>query len=125
MSAARRVLSVGQCNYDHGQVSRLVQGTFGADVVPVATAEEALAQLRRGPFALVLVNRVFDSDGDSGLELIRSVKGDDALKGVPMMLVSNYDDAQAEAVRAGALPGFGKGALSQEATVEKLEALLG
>ena len=124
-NAHRRVLSVGQCNIDHGQNSRVLRGTFAADVVTAGTIQEALSRLRQESFALVLVNRVFDLDGASGLELIRQVKNDETLNKVPIMLVSNYDDAQSEAVKAGALPGFGKGALHQPETAEKLKAVLG
>jgi hypothetical protein len=41
-----------------------------------------------------------------GVDLIKRIK--DRKFEVKMMLVSNYPDAQAEAIAAGALPGFGK-----------------
>src|SRR4051812_23605000 len=106
---SRRVLSVGQCALDHGNLSRALAGEFGAEVEPVATAAEALAAVRRGGYALVLVNRVFDADGGSGLDLIRQVKKEATQ--VPVMLVSNFADAQAEAVKAGGGQGVGKEAL--------------
>jgi CheY-like chemotaxis protein len=61
----------------------------------------------------VLVNRVLDADGSSGLELIRALKAEEQLRDVPVLLVSNYEDAQAQAVQAGAVPGFGKAELGQ------------
>jgi two-component system chemotaxis response regulator CheY len=109
----QRVLSVGQCGADHWGISRTLQKAFCAEVVAAHTAAEALEQLRSAPFALVLVNRVFDADGSSGTDFIRQMREDESLKPVPVMLVSNYEDAQAEAVAAGALPGFGKAALGQ------------
>ena len=42
-----------------------------------------------------------------------------------MMLVSNYEDAQNEAVAAGALPGFGKASLGQPHMLARLRPLLG
>jgi hypothetical protein len=42
---------------------------------------------------------------------------------VPVMLVSNYENAQAEAQAVGALPGFGKADLLHDA-VPALEHLL-
>src|SRR5581483_3006970 len=97
MSGRYRVLSVGQCGYDHGQISRQLGRSLGADVQPAANAAEALEALRkRGPFDLVLVNRVGDRDGEPGVELIRALKADPALAAVPVMLVSNYEDAQDE-----------------------------
>ena len=122
--SVKRVLSVGQCAADHGSISRTVGRQFDAEVVPVDTAAEALALLRQEPFDLVLVNRVLDADGSSGTGLIRQVKGEDALRQVPIMLVSNYDDAQQEAVAAGALPGFGKAALGQPQALGRLRAVL-
>ena len=47
------------------------------------------------------------------------------LRRVPVMLVSNYEDAQREAVAKGALPGFGKAALGQPHTLARLRAVLG
>lgn len=122
--ADKKVLSVGQCNYDHGNISRALKGSFGAEVVRVDTADEALAKMKGEPFALVLVNRVFDSDGGSGLDLIRQAKADEAIAGQPMMLVSNFPEAQAEAVSAGAVPGFGKASLDRPETAEALKRYL-
>jgi two-component system chemotaxis response regulator CheY len=122
---SKRILSIGQCFADHGAISRMFQGHFGAEVTPADSASEALALLRRERFDLVLVNRILDADGSSGLDIIRDVKADAALQAVPVMLVSNYDDAQRQAVAAGAAPGFGKAALSQPQTLARLRNLLG
>jgi two-component system chemotaxis response regulator CheY len=118
--SSRRVLSVGQCNFDHGNISQALRHTFAAEVVPAATADQALTLLRQGGFDLVLVNRVFDANGDSGLDLIRQVKTDEQLRRVPVMLVSNFADAQQQAVAAGAEPGFGKAALGADETIDRL-----
>lgn len=123
--AAKRVLSVGQCSADHGSISWMLRSNFDAEVTPAATAADALAELGRGGYDLVLVNRVFDSDGSSGVQFIEQIKAVDRLKNVPVMLVSNFDDAQQEAARRGALPGFGKNALRQPATLETLKKVLG
>jgi CheY-like chemotaxis protein len=124
MQQPKRVLSVGQCFADHSGITRVLRGPFGAEVIAVDSARQALEQLGRESFALVLVNRVFDADGSSGLDLIRALKADERLRAVPVMLVSNYDDAQAEAVRAGAMPGFGKGALGQPHMLARVEPYL-
>src|SRR5262245_4421151 len=122
---AKRVLSVGQCRADHGGLAWSLRSEFEADVVAAATADEALRLLRANPFALVLVNRVFDHDGSSGLELIRRLKRDEALRSVPVMLVSNYADAQAEAEKAGATPGFGKANLGRAEMLDRVRPFLG
>ncbi len=120
----KKVLSVGQCFADHSGISHVLGTSFGADVVRADTRDEALNLLRQGAFALVLVNRVLDADGSSGHELIRALKADEQLRDVAVMLVSNYDDAQAEAVRAGAVPGFGKAALGQPHMLARVEPYL-
>src|SRR5262249_31743927 len=110
----RRVLNVGQCGLDHGSIGQALQRAFSVEVEPAATHEEAIDAIRADPgrYALVLVNRVGDLDGAPGVDLVRGLKSDPALAGVPVMLVSNFPEAQAEAVAAGALPGFGKRELS-------------
>jgi CheY-like chemotaxis protein len=123
--STRRVLDVGQCDYDHGRISALLRTQFGAEVVRVHSAAEALQRLRSEAFDLMLVNRVFDRTAEEGLELIRKAKADAKAGALPVMLVSNFPESQAEAVAAGALPGFGKAALAEEGTREKLEKVLG
>ncbi len=121
---AKRVLSVGQCFADHSAISRVLRDSFDAEVVSADSARQTLEQLRQETFALVLVNRVFDADSSSGLELIRAVKADEQLRAVPIALVSNYEDAQAQAVQMGALPGFGKAALGQPHMLARVEPYL-
>jgi len=121
--AAKRVLSVGQCFADHSSISRVLQ-QLQAQVVRSDTAEDALDQLRGGQFDLVLVNRVFDYDGDSGLEVIRRIKADEKLQSTPVMLVSNYEDAQRQAADLGALPGFGKAALGTAPMLARVREVL-
>jgi two-component system chemotaxis response regulator CheY len=123
--SVKRVLSVGQCGADHAGLSLTIRSSFDADVIPADSAEEALTLLRDGDFDLVLVNRVFDWTGSSGVNFIGQLKADEALRSVPVMLVSNHDDAQREAVSRGALPGFGKAALGNPETVDRLRTILG
>jgi len=120
----QKVLSVGQCAADDSKLRGVFQGRYPVDVVAVDTAVEAVEAARTGGFVLVLVNRVFDVDGDGGLDLIRRLKADATTTALPVMLVSNYPEAQAEAVALGALPGFGKAALGDKATHERLAGLL-
>lgn len=119
-----RVLSVGQCGFDHSRIARYLEQSFRAQVRGVSTFDEALDVLRSGPYDLVLVNRVNDLDGASGLDLIRSLKADASLANVPIMLVSNYPEAQSEARALGALAGFGKSDLKSETTRTLLGAVL-
>lgn len=107
--SSRRILNVGQCGFDHSNISRYLSRGFDAEVARADDFEEAVTKLRNGGhFDLVLVNRVTDSDGSMGLDLIRTLKADAELAKVPVMLVSNYEDAQEAAIGLGAVPGFGK-----------------
>lgn len=119
--SAKRVLSVGQCQADHGNLSHTLRKLFSAEVVPVASAAEAERLVGKQTYDLVLVNRVLDADGTSGLDLIQRLK---QASPAPVMLVSNFEDAQSDAVAAGALPGFGKAALGQPALLDCLRAVL-
>jgi CheY-like chemotaxis protein len=121
----KHVLDVGQCQMDHGALRRLIEGKFAADVTQAHNAEQALAQLRSGQFDLVLVNRKLDADYSDGLEIIKQIKADPDLAGVNVMLVTNYAEHQAQAVAAGAAPGFGKAELAAPATLERLRPFLG
>jgi hypothetical protein len=58
------------------------------------------------------------------MDLIKRVKADPQLQSVPVMLVSNYEDAQAEAVAAGAAVGFGKAALGRPQMLERVKPFL-
>jgi DNA-binding response OmpR family regulator len=97
---------------------------FSAEVEPAHSAKEALAALKAQPYDLILVNRLLDRDGAPGVDIIRQVKAEKALAGVPIMLVSNYPHAQMEAQTAGALPGFGKAQLGEAETVDKVRRAL-
>jgi hypothetical protein len=69
---------------------------------------------------LLLINRVLggDFDEESGIELIRRLRG--AANPPRLMLISNYPEAQQAAVEAGAPPGFGKRNVNDAATVRLL-----
>ncbi len=122
---SKKVLSLGQCAADNYTIGRFLEETFGADVVPVDSFAQALGELRKAPFDIVLVNRILDVGGASGLAFIGQVKSDATLAKVPVMLVSNFPEAQEQAVAAGALPGFGKATLRDPHTIERLKKVLG
>jgi CheY-like chemotaxis protein len=121
---AKRVLSVGQCSPDHAAIGRLLKREFGAEVVPADNLDEALAELRGGEFALVLVNRLLDADRSEGMAVIEAIKADPAISAVPVMMVSNYAESQQRAMTAGSVEGFGKSDLASAATKAKLEEFL-
>ena len=98
------------CSADHAAIRYVVEKTFDATVSRAHGAQDALAALRAEPFDLVLVNRLLDRGGE-GLQVISAIKGDPALAGLPVMLITNYAEHQRAAVEAGAEYGFGKSEL--------------
>lgn len=114
-----RILSVGNCSYDHGQLEQLLADQ-DVELAAVDSADEALAAA--GHCQLVLINRVFDRTGESGLELIPRLR--EQHPDVPVMLISNYPDAQQAAEQAGALPGFGKSQLGDSSLATRLGELV-
>ncbi|MFO0900709.1 MAG: response regulator [Pirellulales bacterium] len=123
-SARKRVLDVGQCPPDHFALRRLLEG-MGAEVVQSHTLADTVAQLRAGRFDLVLINRKLDIDYSDGMVILEHLKRHAETREIPVMLVSNYPEAQAEAVAAGAEPGFGKAQLGAAETRQRLERVLG
>jgi len=120
----KRVLNVGHCGYDQRNIRRMIRKHFDAEVVRAATADDALAALGEERFDLILVNRILPGEPSSGIEWIRQVKADAETADTPMMLVSNYPDAQEQAVAAGAAPGFGKAELGDKRTIDRLRPFL-
>ena len=120
---ARRVMSIGQCSFDDGAISRSLSRHFDADLVRYADGEAALEAIQAEPWDLVLVNRKLDRDGSDGMAVIRQLKAETATAGekaVPVMLVSNFAEAQQQAEAAGAVPGFGKSDLEEDLFRERL-----
>jgi len=109
---------------DHGSISRLIASSFAAQIDAADDLTETLERLRAAQYDLVLINRQLDLDGSDGLEIIRTMKADEELAAIPVMLVTNYPEYQARAVADGAEPGFGKNELSSPATKEKLGRFL-
>ncbi len=119
------VLVVGQCAFDYESIGTMLSESFGADVGAAATCEEAFQAVLTGHCDLVLVNRILDADGTSGLNLIRQWQTREETRATLVMLVSDYSEAQDAAVALGANRGFGKDTLNSAATRDVLAALLG
>ena len=120
----KRVLDIGNCSMDFGAISGMLRKQFAAEVVQCHGPDDSLDALRHGKFDLVLVNRKLDQDYSDGMDIIHAIKADPQLASVPVMLVTNYAEYQEQAVAAGALPGFGKKQLYDDATQERLSKLL-
>lgn len=120
----QRVLIVGHCMPDHCMIASIISQHFAADVEQAHTIDTALATMQQRRYAVVLVNRIIDSDGSDGLELIRRAKQAPELAHVPVMMISNHADAHERAVAAGGVRGFGKGEIDNNTPRERLAAFL-
>lgn len=119
-----RVLDVGNCDPDHGLISGMLTGNFDVRVDRVMFVKDALARMRSVAYDLVLFNRLIFEDGSEGIDLLHAAKSDKALKSTPIMMISNFADAQMKAVEAGAEPGFGKAAATSPETIVRLSKYL-
>ena len=121
----KKVLLIGHCGPDASYLRLAVQSALkDAAVIPVDDDKELSRALTAGA-DLLLVNRQLDYGfkTESGVELIRELHAEHP--STRFMLVSNYPDAQAEAVAAGALPGFGKRELGSPRVAQALRSAMG
>lgn len=102
------VALVGHCGFDSGSLTR-----FAKQVAPLANVsrinDQAALDKAIKPGTLLLVNRVLDGSfkaGGSGIDMIRELTEQEGSP--PVMLISNYEESQQEAMQAGAMRGFGK-----------------
>jgi response regulator RpfG family c-di-GMP phosphodiesterase len=100
------------------------QQFFGVEIVSVDSWHEAQSAVCEQECHLILVNRVLDVNGASGVEIIKQLKSSPDTDRIPVMLVSNYDDAQLQAEQLGAARGFGKAALGQPAMLARVRSIL-
>ena len=125
MRMAAAFLAVGHCGPDGWMLRTAIQRSWpDATVESIgdeADLEALLAADSTGP-AVLLVNRQLDGrfEAADGIDLIRNrhEPGSDRV----WVLISNFEDAQSEAIAAGAHPGFGKTALNNPDTTAVLES---
>ncbi|MBI5863001.1 MAG: response regulator [Planctomycetes bacterium] len=121
--AAVHVLDVGNCEMDRGAIRDMLLARFDVELEQVMYVSEALSRIANCRYALVFVNRLIFADGSPGIELVRRARSVSA-DPPPIMLISNFADAQADAVAAGAVPGIGKAALDAPETHARLAQFL-
>jgi CheY-like chemotaxis protein len=121
---SKTVLDVGQCNPDHSSITSLLKQHFDVNVQKAHSHDQALTMAKDSQPALILINRLYDVGGSEGMETLKALKANETTADIPVMVVSNYSDAQDAAVAAGAVQGFGKSALNTPKTIELLNAHL-
>jgi hypothetical protein len=112
---------IGHCGPDayllRSAISRAVPGA----AIVFADDQRALETHLQSDRVL-LINRVLEGGfaTDSGIEMIDALAKSDPRPA--MLLISNYADAQAQAVSAGAMIGFGKRDANSARAAERLRA---
>jgi len=104
----KRIALIGHCGPDSSYLRMAVSRAARDTTVVAIDSEEELQQAIDDGVDLLLINRKLDYgfDESEGVAVIRRLRAEHPE--LRMMLVSNYPEAQAAALAAGALPGFGK-----------------
>ncbi len=116
------VLSIGQCTPDDAGLARMLALEADAHLDRAQNSDDARRLISQRHYDLVLVNRLLDGDGSSGVALIGQLSQEPNMP--PLMLVSDHHSAQEEAVKNGAQRGFGKSALLTPETGQLLRQVL-
>jgi DNA-binding NarL/FixJ family response regulator len=104
----QRVALIGHCGPDSSYLRLAVLSAAPGAAVLTVEDEQSLQKALSAGVDLLLVNRVLDYGfaEEEGVSLIRRLRAEHpAMK---MILVSNYPEAQAAAIAAGATAAFGK-----------------
>jgi DNA-binding NarL/FixJ family response regulator len=123
-NGSKTVLLVGHCGPDGTYMRMAVKSAVPGVTVTMAEDPASMeAAIQRG-VDLILFNRElgYGFEPDSGVEMIRALKAKHP--DTRMMLVSNYPDAQAAALSAGALNGFGKREIGSPKAKQLLQSAL-
>ncbi len=96
----------------------------GYDVAEAADGEEALHFLKSKPVNLVITD--INMPKMDGYQLIKEIKTDDALKSIPILVMSVFDGGEhlKKALDLGAADYLVKGMHTPNAVTEKIEKLI-
>ena len=118
------VLDVGNCDPDHEAIKRMLIANYEVEVLRAHNSDTTLEVLRSSPVSLVLINRKLDWDYSDGVEILKLIKSDPEFASVPVMIVTNYEEFQRQAMELGAVRGFGKLSLDSASTQKCLGEIL-
>lgn len=104
----RKVALVGHCGPDSSYLRMTISSAIKNATILSADDDAELHEVLGENVDLLLFNRElgYGFSENEGVRVIDRLRGE--YPSLKMMLISNYPDAQAAAVAAGALPGFGK-----------------
>ena len=119
-----KIALVGHCGPDSSFLKMAVSSADRSVQVLAADDKSELHTVLEKGVDLLLFNRElpYGFDDTRGVDVIKKLRAQHP--NVKMMLVSNYPDAQAAAVAAGALPGFGKREIGSSRVAQVLREAL-
>ena len=94
----------------------MLNQNFDVEIHRAHSHDEAVKMALDSSFDLILINRLLDADSSPGMDILNSLKTQPSTAETPVIVVSNYQDAQDAAVEAGAEAGFGKAVLNEDET---------
>ncbi len=105
---SKKIALVGHCGPDSSYLRMAVSSADRSAQILSADDSGELSKVLEQGVDLLLLNREmpYGFDDAEGVGLIRKLRSKHPA--VKLMLVSNYPEAQAAAIAAGAMPGFGK-----------------
>ena len=120
----KRILLVGHCGVDGPRMQTEIAGFMDeADVLRINSDADLRRAVDEGADLLLINREPLGFEPKLGTDLVRELCR--RYPGQKVVLVSDYEDAQAEASRHGALPGFGKGDLGSPRFEQTVRQALG
>lgn len=120
----KMIALVGHCGPDSTYLRIAVSKAQREATILSIDDDSDLHRALEGGVDLLLLNRQLDFgfDENEGVDLLKRIRS--KYPAVKAMLVSNYAEAQAAALAAGALPGFGKREIGTPRVAELLREAL-
>jgi len=120
----KRVVLVGHCGPDSSYLRTVLSSVDRGVEISAVDDEQSLTTALQSGVDLVLFNRLLDYGFEEveGAKVIARMH--QQFPNAKLMMVSNYPEAQGDAVAAGALPGFGKRELGSPRVKELLKSVL-
>jgi len=121
-SPAKCILLVGHCNVDGPRLQKVLGHEFKQARIERINSQADLERAVSAGADLLLINREPVGFAIEGMQIIRDLQ--QMRPQAKVMLISDFPEAQAQALLAGALQGFGKSQLGTQAIKELVAAAL-
>ena len=93
---SRKVLDVGQCNFDNSRITHFLKQHFEVEVDRSHSHDEAVKLALDTPYDLILVNRILDADATQGMDILSTLKTKPSTAETPVMICLLYTSDAAD-----------------------------